>query len=131
MEPIKLSDLGVPELLEVDAWKVADPAYDEIELLLVPADKDEAGLILQSNQEVWCLSRATFSNGAVHDALSMCMTDPDGRPQLWSVWNGDFFVALFVPPASDLILESHGPENFCSEFHESAGNVFPIVFEMV
>jgi hypothetical protein len=131
MGPIKLSELSFLDLRKIDAWKVIESSYEEEELLLVPADKNERGNILLKNRGVWCLSKATFLNGTVHEAISMCRADSEEEPGSWSVWNGEKYVPLFVPPAPDFVLETDGPEPFSKEFNEKVENVFPIDFEMV
>jgi hypothetical protein len=131
MEPLKISDVSIADLVEVLAYKVAEPAYDELDLLLIPAEVIGQGIVLRTNGEVWCLSKATFSNGVEHGALTMCMADSGEGPLLWSVWNGDMFVALFVPPSPDFMLESDGPENFSREFGERLEDVFPITIVVI
>jgi hypothetical protein len=131
MKTLMLSDLTIDVLLKVDVWKIANPAYDGIELLLLAANKSDQGVVLRTNGEVWCLSKAIFFNGTVHHALAMCDANSDEGPLLWSVWNGGRFVPLFVPPAPAFVLEDDGPEHFCKEFDETTEHVFPIALEVV
>ncbi|HEV2480293.1 MAG TPA: hypothetical protein VGS79_11535 [Puia sp.] len=131
MAPIKLSDLSISDFRKVDAWKVIESSYEEEELRLVPADKNERGNLLRKNGEVWCLTKATFSNGAVHDAVCMSRADAAEVPLSRSVWNGEKYVPLFVPPAPGFVLKTHGPKPFSKEFNERLENVFPIDFEIV
>jgi hypothetical protein len=131
MESIKFSEIELADLRRTDAWKGLESTYDDDDLTLVPAERNKEGFISRKNGEVWCLCKANFANGAVHDAIAMCRGDSDQEPLLWTFWNGDTLVDLKVPPAPDFVLESEGPDVFCQEFNETAENVFPIVLEAV
>jgi hypothetical protein len=131
MDAIKLSKIEISDLKRIDAWKILESTYDDEDMTLIPAEKNRQGFITRENGDLWCWCKATFANGALHDAIALCRGDSDQGPMLWTFWNGEDVVGLMVPPAPDFVLEVDGPANFCQEFSESAENVFPISLEAV
>jgi hypothetical protein len=130
MEYGRLSELNIGSFANNDSWMIAEESIEDNDVLLKPAYKIK-GRVSKKNGEVWCLSKALFSNGEIYSASSMCRGDSDQGPLLWSVWNGEKYVALIVPPAPDFVLESEGPIAFCNEFARNPEDVFPISFEVV
>ena len=129
MEIIKLDELSIEKLKKIDAWKIVEESYKDYDYLITPADKTNKGEVSKRNGQVWCLSHAFFFNEEQHIACTMCRGDSKDGPLLWSVWNGNKFVTLMVPPAPDFVLEVEGPINFCKEFKRPLNKVFPIKFE--
>ena len=130
MQQIKLAELTIPLLQEHDSWAVIPQSLDEEDALLVPAEKDESGLIPKTVGELWCRCKVTFFNKERHTAVSMCRGDADENPILWAFWNNQEFVNLLLPPAPDFVLEVEGPDNFCRQFGLPAAEIFPILFEV-
>ena len=130
MQQIKLTELTIPLLQEHDTWAVVKQSPDDNDALLVPVEKDEAGLIPKTVGELWCRCKVTFFNKERHVAMSMCRGDADESPILWAFWNEAGFVNLLLPPAPDFVLEVEGPDNFCRQFGLASGDIFPILFEV-
>ena len=131
MKQIKFSDLNMSSFQNHDSWQVLEETLEEIDISLIPADKNESGLISSKNGEVWCLSKMTFFNNEQHFASSMCRGDSNEGPILWSVWKDNELITLMLPPAPDFVLDIDGPASFCSEFNLSQQDIFPISFEVI
>jgi len=128
MNPVKLSQL---EFDKYDSWRVLEDSYEEEEHLLLPAIKNEDGKISRENGEVWCLSKAIFSNGEEFSACTMARGDSGDTPRLWTVFYNNKLIQLFVAPAPDFVLELDGPEPFCKEFNLHPTEIFPLSFEIL
>ena len=131
MTQIKLSELSYQQLDKIDAWQVLLESYEDEELILTPATKNNHGQIGNSVGEVWCLCKAIFNNGTEYKASAMCRGDSNEGPLLWTVWNGKEDVTLILPPAPDFVLKEEGPIPFCEKFELSQDFVFPISFLVI
>lgn len=131
MKLIKLSELNDDLLQKFDSWRVLEETYDDEDVSLSPAYKNNNGEISNKNGEVRCLSKAIFANGEVHKASSMCRGDSNEGPLLSSVWNKTKWINLLLPPAPDFVLKKEGLINFCATFNKPPDEVFPIQFEVI
>jgi len=128
---IKLSEPSYELFDKYDAREVLKNSYEEEELMLAPAPKNNFGQVINTVGEVWCLCKAIFNDGTEHSASAMCRGDASEDPQLLTVWNGSEDVSLILPPAPDFVLAKEGPDPFCAKFEKSLAEVFPINFIVV
>lgn len=131
MNRVTLSTLTYEHLNEVNAWKVRMDTLEDDDVILEPAQFNASGELNKSNEEVWCLCSAKFSNGTTHQAAAMCRGDADEGPLLWSVWNGEKDISLQLPPSPPPVLKVDGPEPFAAAFGLELNEVFPIEFNVV
>lgn len=121
-----IANLDLDDLQRSTAWHwkgAYDGSGNEI---LSPVEFDANGRIPASVGETWCLSKVLFSGGATHAGCAMCRGDSDTGPLAWSVWNGNRFVPLIMPPAPGSVLKKLGPERFSAVFHLDVSAVFPL-----
>lgn len=131
MNKTTLSKLSYKIFSDHDCWKVVEESVENKDIELIPALRTSDNLVSRLNGEVWCLSKATFSNGKVFLASSMCRGDSSLGPTLISVWNGKVEVPLILPPAPPFVLSIDGPDAFCKKFKLKYEAVFPLLFEVV
>ncbi len=123
---LRLSKLGYGDLLKHPAWLATGDYAEDEDTELEPVMMDDSGRLPSSLGEVWCLCSARFADGSEHLACAMCRADCDDGPLLWTVWNGEDDVPLFVPPAPLPVLLKDGPEPFAKNFGRTLEEVFPL-----
>jgi hypothetical protein len=126
-----LGKLFYEQLEKIPAWRVIPETIDEVDVELEPATFDNVGLIETMNGEVWCLCKATFSNGDEHKASAMYRGDANEGPFFLSVFNGSEGIPLIMPPAPTFVLGTEFPEAFCKKFNKAIQEVFPIFFSVI
>jgi len=131
MNGIKLSEMSYRYFEIHDAWKVIIDSYQEEELRMEPAFKNQFNQVQCENGEVWCLCQAIFNDGSIHKASAMCRADSNEGPLLLSFWNDSEDVTLILPPAPDFVLDTEGPIPFAQKFSKNFEEVFPIKFFII
>jgi len=126
-----LSQLSYEDLENSPVWMAVGDYANDDDAFLEPAELDDEGRVPSGIEEVWCLCRATFSNGTEHLAAAMCRADSCDGPLLWTVWNGIEDIPLFVPPAPPPVIQKRGPRVFAERFGLDVLDVFPVTIEVV
>jgi hypothetical protein len=121
-----VANLSYDDLREKSGWQWTGAYDDDGNEVLVPVKFDALGRILESAGEVWCLCTCRFANGSEHPACAMCRGDSKEGPLALSVWDGERFVPVILPPAPEFVLEKEGPLTFCRRFTLEPDEVFPM-----
>lgn len=125
------ADLSYGDLQVCPAWRSTGTCDERGNQVLKPVRLGADGSIPASVEEVWCLCKCRFADATEHGACSSCDGDTSEGPLAWSVWNGDEFIPIIVPPAPDFVLEKEGPIAFCRAFNLESQAVFPLEIEVV
>jgi len=126
-----LSQLSYGDFKKSPVWLAVGDFANDDDAFLEPAQLDGEGRVPSGTKEVWCLCRATFSNGVEHLAAAMCRGDSCDGPLLWTVWNGSEDIPLYVPPAPPPVIQKRGPRVFAERFGLGLLDVFPITIDVV
>lgn len=125
-ERITIADLELRHFREHLVWRWVGEYDNRGNEVLEPVTLIEGDTVPPTIGEAWCFCTCHFANSEAHPACVMCRGDSGEDPIHCSVWSGDRFLPLILPPAPPHVIEKVGPQTFRKAFGLPLDRIFPI-----